>query len=133
MSENMKETFEEADLEIVKNLKTCRMHGPTDVLPESPTSGDVFFYTPIDAHLIFIENKWYALRAPENEDSKDDKERNSVVQGLFDVLDWVMLPHRLYEPVEKAIDLLEKDRETIYELKNAWKRNVVVTEENEEN
>ena len=123
MDGSKEKTFEQADLEIVQKLKSCRIYGSTDILPEDPSTGDIYLYKPINSHLISINGKWYLLPEAEKPEenlysiavAKDEK-RNSVIQGLFDVLDWVMLPHKFYDPLDKAIDMLEADRETIYAL-----------------
>ena len=128
--EEPKYDFQEATIEMLEalanNQEKFRYLGVFENLPEVGDPGDMILLEPINKPLIYID-RWFLLpqataKLFTQEESED--ERDSIIVGLFDVVDFPGLPKELTEFVEKAIGLLEKDREDLYELNNRLKPSI---------
>ena len=128
--EESKYDFQEASIEMLEKLaneqEKFRYLGVFEHLPEVGDPGDMILLGPINKPLIYID-QWYLLPKAARKlfvqkDAGD--ERDAIVEGLFSIVDWPGLPKELVDIAEKAIGLLEKDREDIAELVNSQKPSI---------
>lgn len=129
--EEPKKEYQEASIEMLEKLaneqEKFRYLGTYSNLPDvRNTPGDMILLDTINKPLIYID-QWYLLpKAAEKlfiqEDAGD--ERDAIVEGLFSIVDWPGLPKELVDIAEKAIGLLEKDREDIAKLINSQKPSI---------
>ena len=127
-----KKEFQEASIEMLEKLaneqEKFRYLGFFERLPEIGNPGDmiVFENDHKNEPLIYID-QWYLMPSAAaklfvQEDL--DSERDSIVEGLFQIVDFPDLPKELVTIAENAIGLLEKDREELAELRNAQKPSI---------
>ena len=127
----LKKDYQEASIEMLEKLaneqEKFRYLGVFSNLPDiGNTPGDMILLDTINKPLIYID-QWYLLPQAAGklfiqEDTED--ERDAIVEGLFSIVDWPGLPKELVDIAEKAIGLLEKDREDIAELVNSQKPSI---------
>ena len=126
----LKKDYQEASIEMLEKLaneqEKFRYLGVYSRLPDIGNPGDMVLLDEINRPLIYID-QWYLLPKAAGklfvqEDTGD--ERDAIVEGLFSIVDWPGLPKELVDIAEKAIGLLEKDREDIAELVNSQKPSI---------
>lgn len=123
----LKKDYQEASIEMLEKLaneqEKFRYLGVYSRLPDIGNPGDMVLLDELNRPLIYID-QWYLLPKAAGklfvqEDAGD--ERDAIVEGLFGIVDWPGMPKELVDIAEKAIGLLEKDREDLLELSNRLK------------
>lgn len=123
--EELKRELQEASMEQLEDLankqEKFRYLGVMKEPPKDAKPGDMILLDEINKPLIYID-QWYLLPDATKqlfvqEDAGDAwDERNDIIEGLFQIVDWPGLPKELVDAIENAIGLLEKDREDLAEL-----------------